>query len=721
MSIYSDVSMLNGAMRAFQYGLNTTSNNIANVNTPGYSRQVLGLQSVSSILDGSVALGQGVDATSLARVRDIFLDSRIKFELSELGRSTASEEALTELAAIFPEVASAGATNGLNGAIDTLVSDWTALAAAPTSITAKANVLSAARNLADMLNADARATFDLQMRVDDNVKQAITDINSLTDQIASINAQLKATPGSSLTGAPNVLLDMREQAAEKLAKLVDADFRITADGSMSVTLSSADLVQGGTAKHLIAISSPYDPGRTNIGFSAIQGAAARNITTTITGGTLGGLLTVRDQEIESARLSLDRMAFGIISRSNEINDTYVAGDGTTQHDIFNGTRAADIVVNPIVAANADYIGGTRDAANPGDLAKIQAQLKNFIQYSTMRTSPGYTLMAGPALDPTQPIGSQLWFTASPTFTSPSAQGQFVISTGGNAITVNWDQTQSLDQIIANINANGGGAFYATFNKTTQELIIMGDTPMTVYDTAANFMDVFGVGSVVTSSAPINNYPVPGGNQVDPFSAMNNVQNKLNIFSTPDATGGTVLIDNNPVNWAQTDDIGTTIPGAIAAATSAPNKVGLLFDPVTQTVKVFRSGDPLGGNAGVHDYTGLGNVMAAVQIVDKSGNLTRTLNIDTNTNASHIMDEMVSTISSRVAGEAVLQQQAQALVDQTQTLQNNESAVDLNAELAQAKLYQRSYEASVRMQFILDEILNTLINHTGSSAPDSTPV
>ena len=67
MSIYGDISMLNGAMRAFQYGLNTTSNNIANVNTLGYSRQVLGLQSVPSIFDGSLALGQGVDANSLAR------------------------------------------------------------------------------------------------------------------------------------------------------------------------------------------------------------------------------------------------------------------------------------------------------------------------------------------------------------------------------------------------------------------------------------------------------------------------------------------------------------------------------------------------------------------------------------------------------------------------------------------------------------------------------
>lgn len=721
MSLMSNVSMLNNALRTFQYGMNVTSNNITNATTPGYSRQLLDLQTAPIVFDGSLGIGNGVDATGIQRVRDTFLDSRIKFEQSELGRSTAEQEALTELAAIFPEVASASATTGLKGAIDNVVAQWTALAAAPGSAAAQAAVSGALRSLADMLQTDARKTFDLQVRINDQVDQTLAQVNSLLDQIAGINKQLKALGGTlSSTGAPNALLDLREQAAEQLAQLIGADFRTTYDGMMNVSIGVGDLVTAGTARHLTAISSPTDPGRTDIGYSAAPGIAAQNVTSSITSGTLGGLLSVRDTEVEGARLDLNRIAYGIISRTNEINQTFTAGDGTSQHSLLLGTSAADIVLDPIINSNPSYVGGTRDVNSPGDLAKIQAQLENFIQFSSMRTAPGFTPGVPTAIDPTQPLSTQT-FAWGLNATTPLAQGSFVISTTGNAASpILWDQTETLNQIIAKINANGSGAYYATFDASKQQLIIVGQTPMTVYDTNANFLEVFGISSVVTSSAPINNYPVPGLNQVDPWSPMNNTQNTLNIFSSPVSTGGTVLVDGNAVNWTAADDISGTINGAISGATAPPTRVGMFFNTVDQTVTVYRTGDPFSANSGVLNF-GLGNAMQSVQIVDQKGNLTQSLNLNTNTNANKILDEMITTVGSRVQSEGVLVQQAQALVDQTQALQDAQSKVDLNAELAQATLYQRSYEASVRMQFILDEMLNVLINHTGSSASGGTAI
>jgi flagellar hook-associated protein 1 FlgK len=716
MSLFGDVSLLNSALTAFQYGLNTTSNNIANANTVGYSREVLGLQALPPTFDGSLALGSGVNATSISRVRDTFLDSQIKSQLSELGRATASEQALTELAAIFPEVASSGATSGLKGAIDNVVNAWTALAATPNTANQTA-VAGALQSLATMLTQDSRQTFDLQVNVNDQVLSTISDVNTLTDQIASLNKQIKSLGiGNGLTGVSNTLLDLREQAAEKLAKLIGADFRVVADGTMTVSTGVGDLVNEDTAYHLIGINSPTDPANTAIGYTAIQGAAARNITSAIQSGTLGGLLSVRDGAIKSARLDLDRMAFGIITRSNEINDTYTAVDGTTQHDLFLGDRASNIMLNPIVAANPKYVGATRDAsvvgAVPGDLALMQAQLKSFIQFSTMRTEPLFTPGA-PTIDETTALGPQgkAWLMTS--------SGSFQISTiGGSTPPVVWNDTESLNDIIKTINTQGGGQYYATFNATTQELIIMGNTPMTVYDISGNFLQTFGIASVVTSSAPINNYPVPGSNPVDPFGPMNNTQNTLDLFSNPVSTGGTVLIDGNPVNWQATDDIGTTINLAISGATAPPNQVLLSFSAANQTVSLIRMGNPFGPNSGVQDNS-IGNSMKSVQVVDKKGNLTRTLNLDTDTNSSNILDELVGSLSAKKDSEATMVQQAQAMVDQTQALQDAESKVDLGVEEANAQVYQRSLEASLRMQFILDDILNTLINHTGSLATQSS--
>jgi flagellar hook-associated protein FlgK len=208
--------------------------------------------------------------------------------------------------------------------------------------------------------------------------------------------------------------------------------------------------------------------------------------------------------------------------------------------------------------------------------------------------------------------------------------------------------------------------------------------------------------------------------VDPFGALNSTQNKLDIFTTPSVNGGTILIDGNTVNWTATDQIQISLALAVQLATPTPGQVSLFWDSATQTVVLEKSGDPVGANAGSHNF-GLGNTMTGIQVVDTIGNLTRSLNLDTNTNASKIMDELVVSLGARRDAEGVLEQQAQALVDQTQQLQDNESKVDINQELAQARLFQRSYEASVRLQAIMDEMLNVLINHTGTSSSASGSV
>jgi hypothetical protein len=312
--------------------------------------------------------------------------------------------------------------------------------------------------------------------------------------------------------------------------------------------------------------------------------------------------------------------------------------------------------------------------------------------------------------------------------TPASQGTLVISTVGNAaVPIKWDVTQSLNEIIRNINVNGAGAFYATFDAAAQQVILVGQTPMTVYDldsTQGNIADVLMLSASVTSSAPINNYPIYDiQHPVDIFSPMNNVPNTLNLYTTP-GVSGTIQVDGFNVNWLNSQDI-FSINGNINTATPIPERVTAFWNLNSQTVQYEKSGDPLSGNVGSHDFsgnmTGTPHVMTSIQFVDVVGNLTRSLNLDTNTNSSKIFNEMVVALGSRKDAETVLSQQAQALVNQTQQLQDNESKVDLNQELAQARLFQRSYEASVRLQGILDEMLNVLINHTGTASSSGTAV
>jgi flagellar hook-associated protein FlgK len=721
MSLFSSIETLGSSMRAFQYGIDVTQNNLANAATPGYSREVLNLEPSATMTLGSLQLGTGVQATNVQRIHDSFLDSQIQYEQSQLGYATATQAAVNQLAAIFPEVASPSATTGLTAAINNVVSAWSALAAAPNSTAAKTTVVGTLTTVASMLQTDAQQVYNLQVNLDQQVQSTVTQINSLSDQIANLNQQIKLATAQGQGNAPGALLDMREQAAEKLANLINANFTIVADGSMVVTFSGGVLADGNQAKHLALIPSNTQLGATDIGYYQTAKGLPTDVTAQISSGVLGGLLQARDGSVQTARLQLDQIAHGIITRSNEINDSYVAGDGTTSHDLLSGNSAADITINPIVAADPDYVGGTRDALAPGDLAKIQGQLENFIQFSSMRTATGSSLGGGGNVDPTLPIGSQV-FAAAPSVTAtPATPGQMVIATTGNAVTITWDNTQSINQIIRNINAAGAGAFYATFDNATQKFILVGDTPMNVYDVTGNLADVLMISSSVISSAPINQYPVPGpvANEADAVGPLNDAQNMLNLFTKTSTTGGSIQVDGNTINWTPADQIQISLALAIQGATPAPAQVGLTWDANTQTVTLEKSGDPFSANAGSHDFTGLGNTMSAIQVEDISGNLAQALNLDTDTNSSKILGQLVSSLSTQSEAASVAVQQAQAMVNQTQQLQNNVSQVDPAQETAQAMLYQRSFEASVRLQAIIDDMLNVLINQMGS--PDSSSV
>jgi flagellar hook-associated protein 1 len=708
MSLFSDVSQLGSSMRAFSYGLNVTANNVANANTVGYSREVLDLQAGTPYQEDGIWLGTGVNATSVQRVRDLFLDSQIKTQDSQLGYANAQSEALNQLAAIFPEVANASATTGLTGAIDNVASAWTALAAAPSSIAAKTTVINSLDAVAQMLQVDERGVFSLQTKLDGEIQTTVSQINTLTDQIASLNAQIKVSGGNS---APGTLLDAREQAAEQLSQLIGAQFVTLGDGTMSVNINNGALVTENQSFHLADISSSTFPGQTSIGYYASATGTPTDVTAQIQSGQLGGLLQVRNGEVATARLNLNQIAYGIISSSNLVNETYTAADGTTNHDLMQGTSAADIHVNSLVEATPDYVGGTRDASDPGDLALMQSQIKNFIQFSYMISADGSPIGGGFNVNPTTAIGSQFFAIGPSASATPASPGEMDIATNGNAIQVFWNVTQSINTIIKNINTAGAGAFYATFNPTTQQFILTGDTPLSVYDVTGNLADVLQISAKVTSSAPINSYSTSGLNQVADFAPLNSATNLLDLYTKADA-GGSILVNGQTVNWNPSQAPATTIAGNIQAATGT---VGLSPDPNPTQTYILEDARTTSGS---HTF---GNPVTGIQVADVTGNLTRVLNLDTDTNASQILSQLISGISAQQSSATVAATQAQALVSNTQQLQNNVSQVNTDQETAQAEAYQRSYEAAIRIQSVINEMLDTLINRMGSEAPNPIPV
>jgi flagellar hook-associated protein FlgK len=708
MSIFGTINSLNAAMQAFTYGQSVTSSNIANSTTPGYATQTLDLSATAPQDMGGLSIGSGVTATGVANTRNAFLDNQLRLELGQLGFQNARLSSLQQIEALFPEVANSSSTSGLQGAIANLSSAWTALAAAPTSATAQAAVLTDMQTLAKMMNTDSQQLYSLQRNLDTQVNTTITQANSLLDQVVTLNKEIQLGTVSPTDGQPNALVDQREQVAEQLSQLIGSTATISANGTMVISLSAGTLADGVQAYHLAAMPSTVDQGFTGVGYMQYAKGTPIDISSSINSGTLGGLLTARDQDVMGARQALDKMAFGVISFSNQVNDSFVATDGSTSHNLFDGTKASDIQVDANIVANPSYIGGTRDVT--GDLATLQASLQSMDMYQQVVTDNATTLATvGNTINPALTLGSQAFTVA------PAAGGTLTISAGGNSASATWTNASTLNDVIAQINSSGGGAIQATFDAAAQVVRIFSSTPATVFDSSGNLGQTLMLSSELTSSAPVNNGPViTAQDSLKANQALKSAVNKGNIFtqaSTGAGTTGTATVDGVNFNWTTA----STIFGINALIAGADPTLAPGWNPTTQTLTIVRSGY---SNPGILTPA---NPMTPISFSDVQGNLSKIFNLGNDANASSVLSGLVGSLSGEASNAQVLATQAQNLVSNTNSLQAAQSAVDLNAQLAQANSYKLAYEAAARMQYVLDDMLNYLINQMGSSSSSTNSV
>jgi|GEM_PF-2400720 flagellar hook-associated protein FlgK len=726
MSLFNNIQSLGATMNVFTYGETVIGNNIANAAVPGYALQTLDISSLPPINQDGLLLGSGVQATGVANTRNVYLDNQLRLELGGLGYNNARLSGLQQIAALFPEVTNPAATTGLQGAIANLASAWSALALAPNSIAAKQGVLSDMQTLAQMFNTSSQQLFNLQQNLNTQVNNEVTTINGLLDQVVTLNKEIKLGSTGNTNGQPNVLVDAREQVAEKLAQALGANSTIDSAGDMVVTFAGGTLADGNYAYHLEAMPSSTAIGFTGIGYRQIPTGTPLEVTSMINTGTLGGLLTARDQDVKTARLDLDKMAFGVINYSNQINEGSVAPNGTSNVDLFIGSKAADIQVNAIVAddASLSYLGATRDTrplvgSVPGDLATMQSALQSMDMYQEVVTGNATSLSAAGPIDPSVALNAESFSYAPSLAATPVNPGIINITAGqGNAVPVQWNAGESLNTIIAHINAKSGGAFYATFDVTAQAIRIFSTAPLTIVDSVGNLGSTLMLSTQLSSSASINNSPLAILNPINPIQAMNGPVNKADLFTQP-LTGisatGVATVNGINFNWTPNQNIAVGLAGDFSATNNALN-IGWVA--ASQTVTVTLSGDQ-SQNPGV--FTA-GNPMVPISVTDSQGNLTQVLNLgDSNSNATKIFSEMISGLDNNASNTQALATQAQNLVTNTSQLQEAQSGPDAitTYDASQMVVYQRAFEAAARLQYVLDDMLNVLINQMGSPVGGSS--
>lgn len=286
MSMFSiGLSGLNAAQNA----LNTTSNNISNVYTPGYNREL-------TLLGEQQSAGGGVQVNDIQRQFDHYVADQLNAAGS---KSSALQSYQTQVSQIDNLLADQDA--GLAPLMQDFFSSLEDLASSPSDPAARQGVIGAADTLSAQFRSFDGYLRDMQSGIDSNIRDEITQINNSADQIANLNREIalaKAKTGK----APNGLLNQRDQLVAELNERVDVRLTIQESGTYNLSIGNGQPIVAGTRSFsLEAMSSSADPTRTVVGYNDSAGNQVELDEDAITGGALGGLLTFRSETLEDRK------------------------------------------------------------------------------------------------------------------------------------------------------------------------------------------------------------------------------------------------------------------------------------------------------------------------------------------------------------------------------------------------------------------------------------
>lgn len=304
------------ALLSARYMLDTIGHNIANANTPGYSRQRVQLGSSLPVQLGGLLIGGGVDAGRIQRSVDELLGRRIQGQRSLASSLAVQRGGLTELEALLAEPGE----DGLGGLLDGFFGSLTQLSTGPADPILRTGVVQSSealttrfRELAQALDTSAGdAKADIQARLD--------EVNGLADEIVALNQKIGETES---VGVPaNDLRDKRDEALGRLAELVDVTTVDGSNGSVRVMVAGNTLVGSARANHLTLDGLGTDVRRVRI-----QGADGF---VPVTGGEIGGLLRLGEELVPGYRQRLDQMAHDFILAVNRTHTTGMPAGGGFQ-------------------------------------------------------------------------------------------------------------------------------------------------------------------------------------------------------------------------------------------------------------------------------------------------------------------------------------------------------------------------------------------------------
>ncbi|WP_458525001.1 flagellar hook-associated protein FlgK [Onishia taeanensis] len=340
-------------LNAAQNALNTTSNNISNVYTPGYNREL------TILSEGNTA--GGVEVDDIQRQFDRYVADQLNDATST---STALESYQTQISQIDNLLADDGA--GLSPLMQDFFSAMGDLAGAPSDPAARQGVLGSADTLSAQVRSFDAYLQDMQKGINAQIGDEVTQINNTSGQLSTLNREIALAEAK--TGeAPNSLLNQRDQLVNDLSARLNVELNVQDGGTYNVTLSNGQPLVAGTQHfELQAISSSADPQRTVVGYKDSGGNLIELNDDRISGGSLGGLMSFRGETLDKTQNQIGQLAVSLATGFNEQHAAGVDLDGDAGEAFFS-------VGAPRAYAHADN-GGTAEVASAvfGDIGNLRA-------------------------------------------------------------------------------------------------------------------------------------------------------------------------------------------------------------------------------------------------------------------------------------------------------------------------------------------------------------
>lgn len=359
MSLSSLLNIARSALLTHKRAMEVTAHNVANAQTPGYSRQRLVLETQDPVRYAEGWIGRGVTAQTVSRSRDQFYDAAFRRESGHFGQSSTLRDGLTQIEDAIGEPSDVG----LSSALDRLFSAFSDLANDPASPASRDLVCQAGNRLAQQMNQlDLRLTTaaqDAQSRLSGQVDQA----NEYLREIADLNRSILSSGGSSAVD----LQDRRDQIVDQLSNFLNVRVTQHDDGTVSVMSDTVSLVSGVSATQLTVTGSGSNLGLQDSGGTSL-GAP---------GGSLGGLMELTNNRIPALRGKLDALAATLVQQVNTVHRTGYTSTGATNTDFFDpaGTTAANIhLTNAIMTSSAAVAAAGSNRPGDGAVALQLAQL-----------------------------------------------------------------------------------------------------------------------------------------------------------------------------------------------------------------------------------------------------------------------------------------------------------------------------------------------------------